>query len=90
MNLRKNAVAKLTAVAATLFTLAGGFVLVHRNPPASDAAPQPVASTADSSQPASASQQVAASSSSGDSAGSSTQQTAPPVTRMTHTRTHAS
>jgi hypothetical protein len=90
MNLRKNAAAKLTALAAALFTLAGGFVLVHRNPPASDAAPQPVASTAGPSPPAPASQQAAPSSDAGDDSTSSAQQTAPPVTRMTHTRTHAS
>ena len=89
MNLRKNAAAKLVAVAATLFTLAGGFVLVHRNPPASDAAPQPAARTSDSSQSA-ANPQAAPNTDSGDDSMSSTQQTAPPVTRMTHTRTHVS
>lgn len=97
MNLRKNAAAKLTAVAAALFTLLGTFVLVHRNPPASDAASQqPAVSTGATDQTTPSTQQTspgnANAATGGSSSGSSSnaQSAAPSATKRTHTRTHAS
>ena len=91
MKLRKNGPAKLFALVATFFTLVGTFVLVHGNPPASDAATQPTASVTDSSQAASGNataSQPATSDEPTQQSNSTVQQPAPVTT--THTRTHAS
>ena len=77
MNLQKNLAAKVGALVASLLALAGTFVLVHRNPPASaDAAPS---SAATSAAPAAPARRTTAPSSS-----TLTQRT------RTHTRTHVS